>query len=172
MDGGRNATMTGMKPTAGDEDLIRRALAEAQLAAAHGDIPVGAVIADEHGEVVAAAHNQREALADPTAHAEILVLRAAAAQRGTWRLDGLTMAVTLEPCPMCAGAVGLARISRLVIGAWNPEYGAAGSQWDLLRDRRLHHRPVVIGGVDEEACGTLVRGFLADQRDQGTGGAT
>jgi tRNA(adenine34) deaminase len=164
--------MMGMKATAADEDLIQRALAEARLALAHGDIPVGAVIADENGGVIAAAHNQREALADPTAHAEMLALRAAAARRGTWRLDGLTMAVTLEPCPMCAGALALARISRLVIGAWNPDYGAVGSQWDVLRDRRLHHRPVVIGGVDEEACGTLVRDFLADQRDRDRGGDT
>lgn len=164
--------MTGMKATAEDEVLIQQALAEARLALAHGDIPVGAVIADENGEVIAAAHNQREALADPTAHAEMLALRTAAARRGTWRLDGWTMAVTLEPCPMCAGALALARISRLVIGAWNPDYGAVGSQWDVLRDRRLHHRPVVIGGVDEEACGTLVRNFLADQRDRDKGGDT
>lgn len=164
--------MTGMKATAEDEVLIQQALAEARLALTHGDIPVGAVIADENGEVIAAAHNQREALADPTAHAEMLALRTAAAQRGTWRLDGWTMAVTLEPCPMCAGALALARISRLVIGAWNPDYGAVGSQWDVLRDRRLHHRPVVIGGVDEEACGTLVRDFLADHRDRDKGGDT
>lgn len=169
---GWDATMTGMKPTAEDEDLIQRALVEARLATAHGDIPVGAVIADEHGQVVVSAHNRREVLADPTAHAEILALRAAAALRGTWRLDGWTMAVTLEPCPMCAGALALARISRLVIGAWNPDYGAVGSQWDLLRDRRLHHRPVVVGDVNAQACGTLVGDFLADQRDQDSGGAT
>jgi tRNA(adenine34) deaminase len=159
-----------MKPTTQDVDLMRLALAEARVAEAHGDIPIGAVIADQTGTMVAAAHNQRELLADPTAHAEMLALRAAAAHLGTWRLDGLTMAVTLEPCPMCAGALAMARISRLVIGAWNPEYGAVGSQWDLLRDRRLHHHPVVVGGVEAETCGTLIRGFLAEQRESGKEG--
>ncbi len=120
---------------------------------------------DADGRVVARAHNQRESLADPTAHAEVLALRAAARERGAWRLDGCTLVVTLEPCPMCAGAVVMSRVSRVVFGAWNDEYGAAGSRWDLVRDRRLNHRAEVIGGVLADECGAMVRGFLSQTRE-------
>ena len=140
------------------------ALQEAEGALAHGDIPIGALVIDADGVVIARAHNQRERDQDPTAHAEMLALRAAAKERGTWRLDGCTVVVTLEPCPMCAGAIGQARVDVLVFGAWNEEYGAAGSRWDLLRDRRLAHRPEVVGGVLADECGTLVRAFLSAMR--------
>ncbi len=150
-----------------DREAIGLALDEARLAGEHGDIPVGAIVLDPAGRVIAAARNAREATQDPTAHAEILALRAAAESVGSWRLDGCTLAVTLEPCPMCAGAIVLARIERLVFGAWNDEYGAAGSAWDLVRDRRLNHRVEVVGGVREDECGSLVRTFLAGQRSGG-----
>lgn len=140
------------------------ALQEAEGASAHGDIPIGAVVIDADGVVIARAHNQRERDQDPTAHAEMLALRAAATERGTWRLDGCTVVVTMEPCPMCAGAIGQARVDAVVFGAWNEEYGAAGSRWDLLRDRRLAHRPEVVGGVLADECGTLVRAFLSAMR--------
>ena len=128
------------------------------------DVPVGAVVLDPEGRIIAQAVNEREASGDPTAHAEVLALRRAAESIGSWRLEGCTIAVTLEPCPMCAGAIQLARISRVVFGAWNDAYGAAGSAWDLLRDRRLSHRPEVVGGVMEAECGELVRGFFARHR--------
>jgi len=129
-----------------DLDLVRHALATARLAPATGDIPVGAVVAAPSGHILAAACNARERLGDPTAHAEILALRAAAAQYGHgWRLDGCTLAVTVEPCTMCAGAIVLARIARVVFGAWEPRTGAVGSLWDVVRDRRLNHRPEVVG---------------------------
>lgn len=150
-----------------DAEAIRLALAQAQLAGTDGDIPIGAVVLDASGTVIAAAHNQREVLTDPTAHAEVLALREAARVIGDWRLEGCTIAVTLEPCPMCAGAIVMSRISRLVFGAWNPEYGAAGSAWDLVRDRRLNHRVEVIGGVREADCGSLVQTFLAERRRGG-----
>jgi tRNA(adenine34) deaminase len=121
-------------------------------------------VLDSEGRIIAQAVNEREASGDPTAHAEVLALRRAAETVGTWRLEGCTIAVTLEPCPMCAGAIQLARISRVVFGAWNDAYGAAGSAWDLLRDRRLAHRPEVIGGVMEAECGQLVREFFARHR--------
>ena len=141
-----------------------RALASAVAAGERGEIPIGAVILDPDGRCVAEAGNRREADLDPTAHAEILALRAAARQAGDWRLLGHTLVVTVEPCPMCAGAAVLARVSRVVFGAWNPQYGAAGSHWDLLRDPRLAHRVVVVPGLAEVACGTLVREFLAARR--------
>jgi tRNA(adenine34) deaminase len=154
-----------MLATPGDEVAMRAALAEARAGGAAGEIPIGAVVVDPDGQVIASAHNQREMLSDPTAHAEVLALRAAARLRGTWRLDGLCLVVTLEPCPMCAGAVVMSRVSRLVFGAWNDEYGAAGSRWDLVRDRRLPHRAEVIGGVLAEECGAIVQGFLGDARE-------
>jgi tRNA(adenine34) deaminase len=147
-----------------DDAAMLAALGEARVAAANGEIPIGAVVLDHGGEVIARAHNQREALGDPTAHAEILALRAAALSRGTWRLDDCTLVVTLEPCPMCAGAVAMSRLSRLVFGAWNEEYGAAGSRWDLVRDRRLNHRAEVISGVRADECGAMVTEFLASRR--------
>lgn len=144
---------------------MRLALEAAQAAA--DDIPVGAVVLDANGRLLARACNRRQALQDPTAHAEVLALRQAAAALGTWRLTGCTLAVTLEPCPMCAGAAALARIDRVVFGAWNEEYGACGSRWDILRDRRMAHRPEVVGGVLGVECGTLVREFLEARRDSG-----
>ena len=127
--------------------LVGLAMDEARLAGQAGDIPIGAVVVDAAGVVIGSGHNAREADRDPTAHAEVLALRAAAAATGDWRLTGCTLVVTLEPCPMCAGAVVMSRLERLVFGAWNDVYGAAGSRWDLVRDRRLNHRAEVIGGV-------------------------
>jgi tRNA(adenine34) deaminase len=150
---------------AADERLVRRALKLAADAPRTGDVPVGAVVVDAAGVELAAACNAREALGDPTAHAEVLALRAAAAVRGEWRLEGCTLAVTVEPCTMCAGAIGLARIARVVFGAWEPKTGAAGSLWDVLRDRRLNHRPEVVGGVLEAECAALMEAFFVLQRD-------
>jgi tRNA(adenine34) deaminase len=149
---------------AGDERLVRRALALAAAAERTGDVPIGAVIVDPAGRELAAACNAREALGDPTAHAEVLALRAAAAVTGSWRLEGCTVAVTAEPCTMCAGAIGLARVARVVFGAWEPRTGAAGSLWDVLRDRRLNHRPEVVGGVLAGECAGLLESFFAGHR--------
>ena len=143
---------------------MRRALAEAALAAAAGDVPVGAVVLDQTGAVLAADHNRREADGDPTAHAEVLAVRAAAAVRGQWRLDGCTVVVTLEPCTMCAGALVLARVSRVVYGALDPKAGAAGSLWDVLRDRRLNSRPEVVTGVLEPECRAVLQDFFSGHR--------
>jgi len=144
---------------------MRAALDEARLALASGDVPVGALVLDADGTVVGRGHNLREATGDPTAHAEVLALRDAAARLGTWRLDGCTLVVTLEPCTMCAGAIVLARLPRLVLGAWDPKAGATGSVHDLVRDRRLNHQVEVVGGVLEEECGALLREFFAARRD-------
>lgn len=143
---------------------MRRALAQAALAAGAGDVPVGAVVLDEAGEILAADHNRREANGDPTAHAEVLAVRAAAAVRGQWRLDGCTVVVTLEPCTMCAGALVLARVSRVVYGALDPKAGAAGSLWDVLRDRRLNSRPEVVASVLEQECRAVLEGFFSGRR--------
>nr|WP_296073419.1 nucleoside deaminase [uncultured Actinoplanes sp.] len=124
------------------------------------DVPVGAVLLGPDGAELATAGNEREAVGDPTAHAEILALRRAAARLGTWRLDGCTLVVTLEPCTMCAGAIVLARIATLVFGAWEPKTGAVGSLWDVVRDRRLNHRPEVYSSVLEDECAALMRGFF------------
>ena len=147
-----------------DEVLVRRALHLAAAAPRTGDVPIGAVVVDSAGRELAAACNSREALGDPTAHAEILALRAAAAVRGEWRLADCTLAVTVEPCTMCAGAIGLARVERVVFGAWEPKTGAVGSLWDVLRDRRLTHRPEVVGGVLEKECAALLESFFAAHR--------
>ena len=147
-----------------DEALVRRALVLAAAASRTGDVPIGAVVVDADGRELAAAGNGREAFGDPTAHAEVLALRAAAAVRGEWRLEGCTLAVTVEPCTMCAGAIGLARISRVVFGAWEPKTGAVGSLWDVLRDRRLGHRPEVVPGVLAGECAALLESFFADRR--------
>ncbi len=129
------------------------------------DVPVGAVIIDAAGSVVARGHNRREADGDPTAHAEIVAIRAAAVgARAGWRLSGLTLVVTLEPCTMCAGAITLSRLDRLVYGAQDPKAGAVGSLWDVVRDTRLNHRPEVIGGVLAGECGDLLRDFFAARR--------
>jgi tRNA(adenine34) deaminase len=140
------------------------ALDVARAAAALGEVPVGAIVLSASGDVVASAHNEREALADPTAHAEVLALRRAGAALGTWQLVGCTLAVTLEPCTMCAGATVLARVSRLVFGAWDPKAGAVGSLWDVVRDRRLNHRPEVIAGVREAECSALLADFFTARR--------
>ncbi|WP_369052839.1 nucleoside deaminase [Kineococcus terrestris] len=140
------------------------ALEEARACLATGDVPVGAVVVGPGGEVLGAGRNEREAAGDPTAHAEVLALRAAARSRGGWRLDGCTLVVTLEPCVMCAGATVLARVERLVLGAWDPRFGAAGSLRDVVRDRRLNHVVEVVGGVREEECGELLDGFFAARR--------
>jgi tRNA(adenine34) deaminase len=147
-----------------DEQLIRVAL-EAAAAAGPRDVPVGAALFDKDGVELARAVNAREALGDPTAHAEILALRAAAKVVGDgWRLVGTTLAVTVEPCTMCAGALVMARVERVVFGAWEPKTGAAGSLWDVVRDRRLTHRPQVRGGVLADECMRPLEEFFALQR--------
>jgi len=157
------------------EPAMRLALAEAAGAgsalpgaemagAGPEDVPVGAVILDEASTVMARARNRREIDHDPTAHAEIVAIRQAARALGRWRLTGLTLVVTLEPCTMCAGAVTAARLARLVYGAEDPKAGAVGSLWDVLRDARLNHRPEVIGGVLASECGALLRDFFAARR--------
>jgi tRNA(adenine34) deaminase len=151
------------------EAAMGAALVEARIAGAGADIPIGAVVLDADGDVIARSGNAREQLQDPTAHAEIRALREAAQVLGRWRLNDCTLVVTLEPCPMCAGAAVMARVGRVVFGAWNEEYGAGGSRWDLLRDRRLPHRPEVITGVLSEPCGELVRVFLAERRPREAG---
>ncbi|MQA83053.1 MAG: nucleoside deaminase [Streptosporangiales bacterium] len=143
---------------------MRLALAEAERAPAAGDVPVGAVVLDAEGEVVGRGHNEREARGDPTAHAEMFALREAAAVRGEWRLTGCTLVVTLEPCTMCAGAAVLARVARVVYGTVDPKAGAVGSLWDVARDRRLNHRPEVLGGVLAEECGAMLTRFFAQHR--------
>lgn len=146
-----------------DVELIRAALAAASEAG--DDVPIGAVVVAPDGEVLAEACNAREALGDPTAHAEILALRSAAARRGDgWRLTGCTLAVTVEPCTMCAGALVLARVARVVFGAWEPKTGAVGSLWDVVRDRRLTHRPEVVGGVLADECAAVLDDFFAGHR--------
>ena len=142
-----------------------RALEVARAAAGSADVPVGAVVYGPDGAELATGHNEREATGDPSAHAEVLALRRAAAVRGTWRLDGCTLVVTVEPCTMCAGALVLARIGALVFGAWEPRTGAVGSLWDVVRDRRLTHRPEVHAGVRETECAALLRDFFAGRRD-------
>jgi tRNA(adenine34) deaminase len=154
---------------AADRDAVGLALDAAQGAIVTGEVPVGAVVLDPSGAVLANAHNARETSGDPTAHAEILALRAAGAALGSWQLTGCTLAVTLEPCTMCAGAIVLARVARVVFGAWDPKAGAAGSLWDVLRDRRLNHRPEVLGGVRAEECAALLERFFAGKRDPGFG---
>jgi tRNA(adenine34) deaminase len=149
------------------EPAMRAALAEAAAPGLPGgDVPVGAVILSPAGELLARAHNEREAGADPTAHAEIVAMRAAARSAGTWRLDGYTLVVTLEPCTMCAGAVTAARLARLVYGAPDPKAGAVGSLWDVIRDTRLSHQPEVIGGVLAAECGALLSEFFARRRNR------
>ncbi|MEV4311237.1 nucleoside deaminase [Actinocrispum sp. NPDC049592] len=148
-----------------DADLVRGALRVARGALATGDVPIGALVLSPSGEELASACNAREALGDPTAHAEILALRAAARVHGDgWRLAGCTLVVTVEPCTMCAGALVLARISRVVFGAWEPRTGAVGSLWDVVRDQRLNHRPEVVGGVLAEESSALLETFFAARR--------
>ncbi|MFF4415942.1 tRNA adenosine(34) deaminase TadA [Streptosporangium sp. NPDC001559] len=143
---------------------MRLALEQAAEAGARGEVPIGAVVLDAGGAVLAGAGNDRESLADPTAHAEVLALRRAALSRGEWRLTGCTLVVTLEPCTMCAGAAVLARVDRVVYGAVDPKGGAAGSLWDVLRDRRLNHRPEVVMGVLADECATVLTDFFTSRR--------
>ncbi len=147
-----------------DEDLFRAAL-DAAGSAGPADVPIGAVVVGPNGTELARAANAREALGDPTAHAEILAMRAATAALGDgWRLEGTTLAVTVEPCTMCAGALVMARVSRLVFGAWEPKTGAVGSLWDVVRDRRSTHRPTVVGGVLADECAAPLEAFFARRR--------
>lgn len=143
---------------------MRAALAAARTSLASDDVPVGAVVLDAAGELLGQAGNARERDGDPTAHAEILALRAAAGRLGGWRLTGCTLVVTLEPCTMCAGAAVLARVDRLVYGAADPKAGAVGSLWDVVRDRRLNHRPEVVGGVLAAESAQLLAAFFAEHR--------
>jgi len=152
-----------VRPTSYD-GAMRLALEQAGLAVGAGDVPVGAVVLGPTGEVLAVAHNEREATGDPTAHAEVLALRRAAVATGSWRLDACSLVVTLEPCTMCAGAAVLARVERVVYGTADPKAGAAGSLWDVLRDRRLNHRPEVYAGVLGQECSTQLLEFFAGQR--------
>ena len=146
------------------EPAMRAALAEARAAGDSGDVPVGAAILDASGTVIARGRNRREADGDPTAHAEIVAIRAAARSVGEWRLDGLTLVVTLEPCTMCAGAITAARLSRVVFGAADPRAGAVGSLWDVVRDQRLAPVPEVIGEVLADECLNVIRRFFSEHR--------
>jgi tRNA(adenine34) deaminase len=150
-------------PGGDDERFMDFALDEARRCIEHGDVPVGCAIV-RAGEVLARAGNERELRADPTAHAETIALRAAADASGTWRLDGCTMYVTLEPCAMCAGAIVLARLDRVVVGAADPKAGFAGSLGNLVQDPRLNHRVELTTGVREDACGEVLRDFFHDRR--------
>jgi tRNA(adenine34) deaminase len=143
---------------------MRGALAEARAALETGDVPVGAVVLDASGTVIARGRNRREADGDPTAHAEIVAIRAAARAVGEWRLDGLTLIVTLEPCTMCAGAITAARLSRVVFGAADPRAGAVGSLWDVVRDQRFAPVPEVIGEVLADECLNVIRRFFSEHR--------
>jgi tRNA(adenine34) deaminase len=155
---------SGSARLAADAELIDSALAEASAALDGADVPIGAVVVSAAGTVIGRGHNAREATGDPTAHAEIVALRAAAVATGSWNLAGCTLAVTVEPCTMCAGALVLARIDAVVFGCWEPKTGAAGSLWDVLRDRRLTHRVEVRGGVRADECAALLERFFAGRR--------
>ena len=143
---------------------MRLALTEAEAALATGDVPVGAVVLAPGSDVIGRGRNLREATHDPTGHAEVVAMREAAQARGEWRLDDCTLVVTLEPCTMCAGALVLARVARVVFGAWDPKAGAVGSLWDVVRDRRLNHRPEVVSGVLADECGRLLVDFFDGHR--------
>ncbi|WP_308207043.1 tRNA adenosine(34) deaminase TadA [Aeromicrobium sp. CnD17-E] len=147
-----------------DVAAMRRALVLAERALAADDVPVGAVVLDPAGEVVGEGFNTRERDQDPLGHAELVALRSASSRLGTWRLDDCTLVVTLEPCTMCAGAIVSSRVRRLVLGAWDDKAGAVGSLWDVVRDRRLNHRPEVTSGVLAAESSTLLRAFFAERR--------
>jgi tRNA(adenine34) deaminase len=142
--------------------LMTLALEEAELALP--DVPIGAIVVDADGQVIGRGHNERETTGDPTAHAEVLAIRAAARHVGEWRLTGCTLIVTLEPCTMCAGAIVLSRLERLVFAAYDEKAGAVGSLWDVVRDRRLNHRPEVVGGVMADEAGARLRDFFIRHR--------
>jgi tRNA(adenine34) deaminase len=156
--------------TVRDDEAMELALAEAEAAALHGDVPIGAVLIDRAGGVIGRGHNRREQVGDPTAHAEIEALREASQRTGTWRLDDLTMVVTLEPCPMCAGALVNARIGRLVYGANDDKAGAVASLFAIGSDPRLNHRFPITGGILAERCAELLRRFFAARRVSGNRG--
>jgi tRNA(adenine34) deaminase len=153
------------RPLSRDDHFMRLALREAERALEHDDVPIGAVIVRGE-EVLAAAHNERELREDPTAHAELIALRGAARAVGSWRVLDATLYATLEPCAMCAGAIVLARVPRVVFGARDPKAGACGSVLDVLGERRLNHRPEVAGGLLRDECGALLSGFFASRRQQ------
>ena len=146
---------------------MQRAIEQAVAARGHGDVPIGAVILDAAGDVIAVGCNERELLGDPTAHAEVVAIRRAAQALGEWRLTGCTLVVTLEPCTMCAGAIVASRVEHLVFGAFDPKAGAVASLFDVVRDPRLNHRPEVSGGIMAEQCGELLRGFFGRQDPAG-----
>lgn len=152
------------------EELMRLAIEQAHLALASEDVPIGAVVIDPAGQVIGRGYNQREATGDPTAHAEVLAIREAAEHLGSWRLDGCTLVVTLEPCLMCAGSILLARIPLLIMGAWEEKTGAVGSVYDVLRDRKLNHWVEVYPGVLARECADLLKDFFRGHR--ATDGAT
>jgi tRNA(adenine34) deaminase len=152
------------QPAGGYDEAMRAALDEARRARESGDVPIGAVVLDASGSVIGRGHNVRERAGDPTGHAELQAVRRAARAVGEWRLSGCTLVVTLEPCTMCAGAIVLARLDRLVFGAFDAKAGAVGSLWDVVRDRRLNHRPEVVSGVLAEECSALLDDFFAHQR--------
>ncbi|GAB3617319.1 tRNA adenosine(34) deaminase TadA [Okibacterium endophyticum] len=147
----------------GDREGMRVALDEARLALETDDVPVGAIVLDAEGTVIARGHNEREALDDPTGHAEMIAIRRAAWATGNWRLTGTTLIVTLEPCVMCAGAILAARVPRVVFGAWDDKAGAGGSVYDVLRDRRLNHTVEVVSGVEQDDCAALLTEFFRDR---------
>lgn len=157
-------TDPGDPVAAGFVPAMRRALDEARKAAESGEVPVGAVVLDASGEIIGTGHNDRERSADPTGHAEIIAMREAAASLGVWRLAGCTLVVTLEPCTMCAGASVQARVDRVVYGAADPKAGAVGSLWDVVRDRRLNHRPEVIAEVLAGECAAPLIEFFTRRR--------
>ncbi|NYG59062.1 tRNA(adenine34) deaminase [Nocardioides daedukensis] len=145
-------------------DPMRSALAEASAAVATGDVPIGAVVLAPDGQIIGRGHNVREADGDPTGHAEVIAIRQAAQAIGEWRLSGCTLVVTLEPCTMCAGAIVLSRVDRVVFGAFDEKAGAVGSLWDVVRDRRLNHRPEVVSGVLAEESAALLQEFFDQHR--------
>jgi tRNA(adenine34) deaminase len=147
-----------------DDEAMAIALEEAAAAGAAGDVPVGAVVLGADGSLLARRHNERERAADPTAHAEVLALRDAAAAAGSWRLEGATVVCTLEPCPMCAGALLAARVARVVFGAADPKAGACGTLYNLCADPRLNHEVAVVAGLRADACGEVLSGFFASRR--------
>jgi len=160
-----DSTVAARQAVRGDLDSwMGLALAEASAALSTADVPIGAVVLDPSGAVIGRGRNRREADGDPTAHAEVLAIRAAAASMGSWRLTGCTLVVTLEPCAMCAGAAVLARLPRVVFGAWDEKAGASGSVFDVLREPRLNHWVEVLPGVREAECAQLLRDFFAGQR--------
>ena len=156
--------MPDTAPDPGYGAAMRAALDEGRRSLQSGDVPIGAVVLDATGELIGRGHNVRERDGDPTGHAELVAVRRAAEAVGEWRLIGCTLVVTLEPCTMCAGAIVLSRLDRLVFGAFDPKAGAAGSLWDVVRDRRLNHRPAVRGGVLAQECAGPLEAFFARQR--------